>query len=163
MLVFRNSQQKPAGAWDQFLGHLLGKNPRLDGRSVAPLKRKTTVLLAEHEASVREFSALVLRSLGCRVLEAADGREALAMVRRYRRRQIDLMVTDLLMPVVGGKELADRLLKAVPDSRVLVSGTYPESMARRLFQLGDNVTFLQKPYTSQALAQKVQQLLAIPV
>ena len=82
MLVFRNSQQKPAGAWDQFLGHLLGKNPRLDGRSVAPLKRKTTVLLAEHEASVREFSALVLRSLGCRVLEAADGREALAMVRR---------------------------------------------------------------------------------
>jgi CheY-like chemotaxis protein len=112
----------------------------------------TTILLADDERAVRTIAAGILRSRGYRVLEAADGFEALEIAVRYKG-PIDLLLTDVHMPGLDGRELCQRLRDRRPKTRILfMSGdTHIE------FEAG--IAFLSKPFTAQVLVGKVNEVL----
>jgi PAS domain S-box-containing protein len=113
-----------------------------------------TILLAEDEAPVRNFVATVLRSNGYTVLEAANGREALDVAGRHGGR-IHLLLSDVVMPELGGVDLADRFSAARPEAAVLMMSGYadrplPADLMERL---------IAKPFTATALLGRVRQAL----
>jgi len=119
---------------------------------------KETILLAEDEDGVRQLLADYLRSLGYHVLTASDGVLA-QQVARSHSGEIDLLISDIVMPKAGGRDLAEQLRKAAPHLKViLVSGYAGQSI------LGSDTNlvgahFLQKPFPMQQLAQKVREVL----
>jgi CheY-like chemotaxis protein len=117
------------------------------------------ILLAEQDQSARAFCTVVLQGLGYEVLQAADGAEALAIARREGEDGIDLLFTDLMMPALGGKELAERLWRKVPLERVVFVSEMPAATARRYWRLDDRITILKKPFSAQLLASTVRRLL----
>jgi PAS domain S-box-containing protein len=117
-----------------------------------------TVLLAEDDPLVRSLVAEVLRESGYRVLEAADGEEALR-VASAAPEGIDILVTDLVMPHAGGDELAGQLRRAQPEVRVLFISGYSEREVS-IPSLGEpGVALMRKPFTSDALTRGVRELL----
>jgi signal transduction histidine kinase len=117
-----------------------------------------TILLVEDEAVVRDVAVQTLRQFGYRVLKAAHGVEALRVAEAHNG-PIDLLLTDLIMPQMGGRELADRLLAIYPTLQVLfISGYTDDPLVRdRIREQG--YTFLQKPFTPRVLAQQVRKAL----
>ncbi len=127
--------------------------------SLATLARGTeTILLAEDEPGVRSLARQVLESCGYRVLEAGDGDEALRVAAGYRQ-PIPLLVTDVVMPRLGGREAAEKLRVSHPEARVLFLSGYTDDAMVRHGVLEAEVHFLQKPFTPAALAQKVRKVL----
>jgi two-component system cell cycle sensor histidine kinase/response regulator CckA len=117
----------------------------------APSRGAGVVLVTEDEDTVRALSRRILEREGYTVLEARDGREAIRVATGYPAR-IDLLVTDMVMPHVGGSELFAQLRLLRPDLRVLfVSGYTDEDMIRRGLKDAGSA-FLQKPFTARALA-----------
>jgi nitrogen-specific signal transduction histidine kinase len=118
-----------------------------------------TVLLVEDEEQVLEFAALTLQGSGYRLLKAANGKKALALGDDVLRK-IDLLVTDVVMPEMSGRQLAERLRQINPRAKVLfVSGYTDDAILRHGVHQAD-VRILQKPYTPLALAQKVREVLS---
>ncbi|MEO2091664.1 MAG: PAS domain S-box protein, partial [Gemmataceae bacterium] len=117
-----------------------------------------TVLLVEDEESVRDLVRIILRSNGYTVLEARDGQDGLDVARRLAGR-IDLLVTDLVMPRLSGRRLAEQLTTARPGLRVLFLSGYAEDEAGPPIARGPDVAFLQKPFTPASLARKVREVL----
>jgi PAS domain S-box-containing protein len=117
-----------------------------------------TVLLAEDEEMVRKLSRQVLEMYGYQVLEAANGGAALLICERYQGK-IDLMLTDVIMPEMSGRELADRLNHLRPDMKVLFMSGYTGDAIVDRGILGEDENFIQKPFTPNALAQKVREVL----
>ncbi len=111
-----------------------------------------TILLVEDEDAVRRVCGRVLVSRGYRVLEARDGEEALQLVERHQG-ELHLLVSDLVMPRLGGRELAAKLRAALPALRVLFLSGYTEE------ELEHGEAFLPKPFTVAALACKVREVL----
>jgi CheY-like chemotaxis protein len=120
-----------------------------------------TVLVVEDQAEVRRLITGVLTSYGYRVLEASNGSSALAEAQEYPG-CIDLLLTDVIMPDMTGKDVADRLRPARQEMKVLyVSGYSGEVIAHRgVLQAG--VAYLPKPFTPTALMRKVRQVLGPP-
>lgn len=117
-----------------------------------------TVLLVEDEELVRNFTRAVLEMGGYYVLEATNGREALQILDHHRGR-IGLMLSDVEMPQMGGLELATRVSASRPETKVLLmSGYTNDTIVQRSGYKGD-AAFLQKPFTPDALADKVRALL----
>jgi hypothetical protein len=118
-----------------------------------------TILVVDDEAAIRELVLKILRRRGYQVLEAANGEEALAICRENSGRAIDLVITDVMMPRMGGPELVDRLHKQGLNPRILyVSGfTGDANISARNFPPG--TAFLEKPFTLAALLQRVQEVL----
>lgn len=119
------------------------------------------VLLVEDEPSIRCLAAAALRSAGYAVLEAADGGAALELARR-RDESIDLLLTDVLMPVLNGDELARKLKAERPGLRVLHTSGFVGGDAAAALRIDPNA-FLAKPYTSVELLARVKQLMAQPI
>jgi PAS domain S-box-containing protein len=119
-----------------------------------------TVLLVEDEPMVRELSRLALSSLGYQVYEAPNGREALERMKELGETFVDLLVTDVVMPEMGGRELAERLRVLSPRTRVLFSSGYTYDAIERTDLLAEGIFFLQKPYTVSQLAEKAREVLA---
>jgi signal transduction histidine kinase/CheY-like chemotaxis protein len=119
---------------------------------------RATVLLAEDESSVRSLVCTVLRANGYAVLEAGDGREALALWDRHGG-AVDLVLTDLLMPHLGGTELAARLREQRPELPVIFMSAYTddELVPEGLRAVG--IPFLQKPFRPDALMEVLRQTL----
>lgn len=117
-----------------------------------------TILLAEDEPLVRELAALTLRAQGYTVIEAANGLEALTAADDASR-TIDLLVTDVVMPEMSGDALAERLEELFPGVRTLYISGYTDSAIVDQGVLEPGVEFLQKPFTTTALAQKVRAVL----
>ncbi|MCC6386970.1 MAG: PAS domain S-box protein [Dehalococcoidia bacterium] len=117
-----------------------------------------TILLAEDEESIRRLVARGLRRYGYTVLTAADGEEALSLLNE-RGREIDLLVTDVVMPRLDGQGLADALRREAPHVRILFSSGYTDDAILRYGVLHAEVAFLQKPYTVEALGHKIRQIL----
>jgi two-component system cell cycle sensor histidine kinase/response regulator CckA len=116
-----------------------------------------TVLLAEDDVQVRNVASRLLRSLGYRVLEAGDGREALAVAGAHAG-AIHLLVTDVVMPHLNGKLLADELRRSRPELIVLFTSGYPsEAFGHGELQAGSE--FISKPYDLASLARHVRRLL----
>jgi FixJ family two-component response regulator len=95
------------------------------------------------------------------VLAAADGREALRVSKEHRG-EIELMVTDVVMPGLSGRDLAERLWLSRPDMRVLYISGYTDVAIFDPGVLDPGSEFLQKPFSSAALAQKVREILDAP-
>jgi len=117
-----------------------------------------TVLLVEDEDAVREMAALALRRLGYDVLTAPGGDEAL-QVMDGREHMIDLLVTDVVMPKLSGRELAELLWTRHRELKVLFISGYTDDAIMRHGVLQSDVSFLHKPFTLDALARKVREVL----
>jgi CheY-like chemotaxis protein len=116
-----------------------------------------TVLVVEDDPSVREIAVRALRARGYQVAEAANGVEALAVAERLGNR-IDVLVTDMVMPQMGGLDLAEKLRALRPRLRALFTSGYAQDGATQLREL-DDLRFLQKPFTGSALARRVREVL----
>jgi len=117
-----------------------------------------TVLLVEDEPVVRELAAFVLREKGYTVIEAVNGEEGLLSARRHNGK-VDLVLTDVVMPVMGGKEMADALRASHPDTKVLFTSGYTGDAIVHHGVLRPGIEFLQKPYMTATLARKVREVL----
>ena len=129
---------------------------------LAPEKGGATVLVAEDSDGVRRLIQMVLSRHGFEVLEARNGEEALAIAERHAG-AIDLLVTDVVMPVLGGWETAERLSARRPGLKVLFMSGYTEDAILTKGIISGELDFLEKPFTPFALEQKVQEILARPV
>jgi CheY-like chemotaxis protein len=118
-----------------------------------------TVLLVEDEPAVRELSARVLRELGYTVLEAEDGEVGLKLAQEFKGGVIDIIVTDIVMPRMGGKALADQIRTYRPDIKVLFASGYPDRALVSDEVINHTASFLQKPFTPSSLARKVREVL----
>jgi PAS domain S-box-containing protein len=128
---------------------------------VPPRPGRETVLLVEDESGVRSLARRALQEFGYRILEAKNGAEALAVARQSSD-PIDLLLTDVVMPVMGGRELAQRLKQERPETRVLFTSGYPDTAGMQQDVEEAGVPYLPKPYTPNQLAEKVREVLDTP-
>jgi two-component system cell cycle sensor histidine kinase/response regulator CckA len=117
-----------------------------------------TILLAEDEDGVRSLTREVLEKYGYTVLEAANGEEALALAGRHHG-PLDLLLSDVVMPRMGGPELAQVLLRERPALKVLYMSGYTEHPMVRRGVVDSGVAFLQKPFTPSLLVSRVREVL----
>jgi two-component system cell cycle sensor histidine kinase/response regulator CckA len=117
-----------------------------------------TLLLVEDESGVRHLTRELLEKQGYTVLEACDGREALRIYKQHKGR-IDLLLTDVVMPMMNGQELADRLLALQADLKVIYLSGYAERIVLEHGVLDLGAGFLQKPFTLEALGRKIREVL----
>ncbi len=138
------------------------ENPApLDGPSSGSVELRQgreTILLVEDEDGVRELAREVLQGHGYTVIEARDGESALRIV-EDRRERLHLLLTDVVMPKMGGRELARRLISRHPDVKVLYMSGYPDDALGEHGVLEPGAVLLQKPFTPQGMADKVRQVL----
>jgi PAS domain S-box-containing protein len=117
-----------------------------------------TILLVEDEDAVRGFTRHALTMYGYTVLEASGAREALQLFRQHQG-PLHLLLTDVVMPEIGGRQLAERLLELKPRLKVLYVSGYTDNAVLHHDVLEADAAFLQKPFTPAALANKVRELL----
>ena len=133
--------------------------PVVPQNSSSPAARGTeTVLLVEDETMVRELAVMALRERGYNVIEAANGAEGLLVAEEHEGK-IDLVLTDVVMPVMGGKEMANALRGSRPDTKVLFTSGYTEDTVGHQGILLPGIEFLQKPYLTASLARRVREVL----
>jgi two-component system cell cycle sensor histidine kinase/response regulator CckA len=117
-----------------------------------------TILLVEDDADLRDLSRRVLTMNGYRVLPASHGRDALRVAEEHAD-EISLMVTDVIMPGMSGRELADKLQASRPAMKVLFVSGYTDNIIEERGMLAPGTAFLQKPFSPRHLAAKVREVL----
>jgi hypothetical protein len=128
--------------------------------SRSPERGSEFVLLVEDDEQVRTLAVRTLRRLGYTVLEAVNGRDALDKCQQVGR-PLDLVITDVIMPVMSGKELVERLTEVQPGLKTLfMSGYTPDAIVHRGV-LARGTLMLQKPFTPQQLAEKIREALDV--
>ena len=140
--------------------------PAVDAQPVAAgatlpvdrLRGAETILFVEDDESVRKLTVASLQGLGYRVISAPDGRAALQMALAEARAP-DLLLTDVVMPGIGGPELARRMRERFPNVKVTFTSGYTDDSVVRHGLLDSSVAFIQKPYTPASLASRVRQIL----
>jgi CheY-like chemotaxis protein len=116
------------------------------------------VLLVEDEPGLRTFARQVLTDCGYQVLDAADGKSAIQLALQQNE-SIDLLVTDVVMPGIGGREVAAEIRRKHPSAAVLFMSGYTDDAVMRNGIFQDEVEFLPKPFSPAAFSYKVRQLL----
>jgi PAS domain S-box-containing protein len=119
---------------------------------------KETILLVEDETSVRGLACAILDRLGYKVLRAANGIEAIQIAQRHGG-PIDLLLTDVVMPGMNGRELAERLLRTHPEMKVLYASGYTEDVIVHRGVLEEHLHFIGKPYSLHSLSEKIRETL----
>lgn len=117
-----------------------------------------TILLVEDEELVRKLSREMLETCGYTVIEAREGLEALKIWEAGDCKP-DLLITDVVMPQMGGRELAEKLKERLPDIKILFTSGYTDDAVIRYGVIEPNTNFIQKPFTFDALNRKVRELL----
>jgi two-component system cell cycle sensor histidine kinase/response regulator CckA len=131
--------------------------PRLDSPDLP--HGTETILLVEDDPALREMAATLLRRLGYTVLTAANGVEALSLKHARNTGHVDLLFTDVVMPHMSGKELADRVRALYPHTKILFTSAYTDNAIVHQGVLDKGVALLQKPFTPSALAKKLREVL----
>jgi two-component system, cell cycle sensor histidine kinase and response regulator CckA len=133
-----------------------------DGADRAPVETPRTgtetVLLVEDNDGVLNLALAILRRLGYAVFAAANGSEALETAARHPGR-IDLLLTDVVLPGMNGRELAGRLTRLHPETRALYAAGYAENVIVHGGELEKNLHFIAKPYTLESLSRRVRDVL----
>jgi len=160
--VFVTSEPGQGARFDVYLPRV---EEELEGRAqppeASPLFGFETVLLVEDEDVVRELVREILEGNGYTVLEARDGEEAATLCRGHDGR-IDLLLTDVVMPKLGGRELAERVTAGRPGLRILFMSGYTDVFQEGKDSLPPGAGFIQKPFSGAALARHVRELLDAP-
>jgi two-component system, cell cycle sensor histidine kinase and response regulator CckA len=130
--------------------------------AAAPRANGSTVLLVEDDENVRSLLRKMLTRWSYSVLEAGDGQEAVDLSGAYEG-EIDLLITDVIMPIVSGPEAARRIVMQRPFIRVLFMSGYTDEALDRQGITGDEAALLMKPITPVALAHRLDELFAAPV
>jgi CheY-like chemotaxis protein len=117
-----------------------------------------TILLVEDEAEVRSLLVEVLEGQGYRVLAARDGREALTAARAFPGR-IALLLTDVVMPGLSGREVAEQVTSLHPEARVLYMSGYTDDEIVRRGVARETMAILHKPFTPAVVALRVREVL----
>jgi CheY-like chemotaxis protein len=118
-----------------------------------------TVLVLEDEAGVRHVSVRVLRNLGYDVLEAAHGDDAKRLITQRGGRKIDLLLTDMVMPEISGRHVANWLRQTSPQTKVIFISGYLEESLHPHDRRDPGMSFLAKPFNADELARKVRDVL----
>ncbi|MGA3144968.1 MAG: PAS domain S-box protein [Verrucomicrobiota bacterium] len=128
-----------------------------------PLPRGTeTLLVVEDEPGVRHLAQRVLENQGYTVLRAMNGQHALHLAQEHKGSPIRLVVTDVIMPLMGGKVMAEWLKTTYPDLKILFTSGYTDDAIAQHGVLDAGVEFLSKPYTPATLVRKVREMLDTP-
>jgi PAS domain S-box-containing protein len=122
-----------------------------------PVHGKETILLVEDDDSVRLINALLLETLGYRVLQVSSAEEALELV-QGKRLKIDLLFTDVIMPGMNGRKLAEAIRAFDPGIKVLFQSGYTDDIVVRHGILNREVAFLQKPFKVEVLSRKIREV-----
>ncbi|MGD9899409.1 MAG: transporter substrate-binding domain-containing protein [Calditrichaceae bacterium] len=122
------------------------------------LNGSETILVVEDEERVRQVICETLRERGYRVLESPDGDQALLVGKRYKQ-HIDLLLTDVVMPKMNGRELVENLHPIRPDTRILYMSGYTDDAIVHQGKLNPGTEFIQKPFTPLALVRKIRSVL----
>jgi CheY-like chemotaxis protein len=133
--------------------------PLVRSRSGGLAAGHETILLVEDDPALLEMAAGLLRRLGYTVLTAANGIEALNLEPQGDIGSIDLLLTDIVMPQMNGRELSERIREVHPETRVLFTSAFTENVIAERGELEEGVLLLTKPFTPSALARKVREAL----
>jgi two-component system, cell cycle sensor histidine kinase and response regulator CckA len=124
-----------------------------------PQGRMETILVVEDEKAVRDLTVKMLQRLGYEILTAASGTEAIQIVQTHAG-SISLLLTDVVMPNMSGRQLADVIARSRPSIKVLFLSGYTEEAIVNHGVLEEGVEFLPKPFTREVLGKKVREVLA---
>ncbi len=134
------------------------EEPRKEAPADEDLRGDKVVLVAEDDAAIRRLAVDILAQYGYTVLAADDGEEALRIAAEHRG-EIALLLTDVVMPRIGGRELYERIRQLRPRIRVLYVSGYTDNAIVHHGVLDAGIAFLQKPYTPVSLARKLKEVL----
>jgi len=121
-------------------------------------KGEKTVMVVEDDDMVRELTTDILEGIGYNVLSASHGKECLRQLSEFKG-QVNLLLTDVIMPDMNGRELFNQVAALYPWTRVLFMSGYTDNVIAHHGVLNDNVAFIQKPFTVDSLAEKVRDAL----
>ena len=118
-----------------------------------------TILVVEDEPSLRNMIEKLLTGKGYTILKAENGEDALQIAQQYKNRKIDLLLTDVIMPRMGGRELSESLLQSIEGLKVIFVSGYTDDAIVRNSILKEGVNFLHKPFSPGTLVEKVREVL----
>jgi two-component system cell cycle sensor histidine kinase/response regulator CckA len=135
------------------------KEAKEEDKAAEILKGTETILAVEDEIEVRKLVAEILKGRGYRVIEASDGEEAIKVAQKNSGDKIHLLLTDVVMPGMSGRELAEILAPHHPGLKILYMSGYTDNAIVNHGVLEEGVNYIQKPFTLDALARKVREVL----
>jgi CheY-like chemotaxis protein len=123
-----------------------------------------TIVLVEDDKAVRDFAGAALKDLGYTVFEAVNGKDALELIDKKLNGNnsninVDLIITDMVMPEMNGRELAAQMEKICPESKVIFASGYTDNQIVKSGSLKEGINFIQKPFSINVLAEKVRSVL----
>ncbi len=133
-------------------------SPDTDVEIPSNLHGTETILIVEDNAQVRSITCGILESYGYKILVAENGMDAIAILKKHKK-QVQLILTDVVMPVMDGKKLSSMALALDPDIKILFMSGYTDDVIAHRGVLDEGVNFIQKPFTVQGLAARVRKVL----
>lgn len=123
-----------------------------------------TIVLVEDDKAVRDFASAALKDLGYTVFEAVNGKDALELIDKKLNGNnsninVDLIITDMVMPEMNGRELAAQMKKICPESKIIFASGYTDNQIVKSGSLKEGINFIQKPFSINVLAEKVRNVL----
>lgn len=158
--VYVNSELKKGTTFNIYLPAVKGPLKKQEKQlvQIKNLRGNETVLLVEDEDTVRDITYTNLESYGYKVLKAVNGKEALRIYNENKD-DIDLVLTDIIMPIISGKELAEKLFAINPKIKIIFFSGYTDASILDISALDSGIEFIQKPYSHTVLADKIKKVL----
>ena len=117
-----------------------------------------SILVVEDESAVRKIAVMTLDQAGYKVFEAADGQEAIKFLENNDE-GVDLVLTDVIMPGIGGKDVAEKMQEFCPNTKLIFMSGYTNNAIVHHGVLDDKTNFIQKPFTPISLLKKIRDVI----